>query len=720
MEGKIYKTSKKVTGRVVNSIAPHARFISEVTKVLSCGIRDINYVYQTQIPLFPPPKTGCKAVLDHFKQISSGYLDSIFNGNDHPIKPFLRHLKLKKRASIGASLVSLKKLLPPPCQCMNPGLEKKHRQLMEKPCDDLPEDFLSFVDKEIYKLFKNGWDKKYESQVRKACKPIKSSFNVSKTDGGQHKAYNGSREEYMRNCLNNQDHFLTLPIVKYSLIHDKGKSRGITINHPEHIELKPLHKTIYNHLSRNDFILRGPPTSHILNLRLGGLRKGEVLVSADYESATDNFNPIISSRILDQILKTSQYIPTRIRDMASGSLKSRIQYSDGIIEPVRGQLMGNFLSFPLLCLYNYVCLRYYTQTTKFLINGDDLLMVINKEQFSLWSENLERLGLKLSMGKTAVTDNFASINSTYFWRRWSRYQYLPFLRMGLLKKAESQFFQQVADNIEEFSKGFDDRDMISRVKAIYMQRHKDTLIYSGMSLTLPKPIGLGMRWKIPQLKRFHLDTYEVFAVRNFRKMKSVVPPENNFTMPDDLYQDDEPPSKDEEDFITEAYTAKNWSTSLTYDRSKLAIFKENVEFTSIFRKFQRWRKNNNKKEEQYITLFMGTEYEYKVKVSKISTTIEDVSIKNAYKIAYGYLKNVKQKFYRSSSYYDSQYRPDRLLHYIRYRYGRTRSSSYNYTEPELPEVNNSDFPEVIFNSTCLPAINRHARFVDLDPLEDLN
>jgi len=77
--------------------------------------------------------------------------------------------------------------------------------------------------------------------------------------------------------------------------------------------------------------------------------------------------------------------------------------------------MGSLLSFPLLCLQNYIATTYILGMDRpMLINGDDLLTRCSPWEYREWLERLPALGLVPSVGKCGFLRSFFTINSTYF------------------------------------------------------------------------------------------------------------------------------------------------------------------------------------------------------------------------------------------------------------------------------------------------------------------
>jgi len=538
---------------------------------------------------------NCQAAFGRFKYLTSGLLDSLFSGETHPLTHIIEQRTRKEQILYASTLVSFKKRQPGVCSCMMSELEAKHKKIMQTVCDDLPQGFEQHVRETVLSLFPTNWDRNYQKYVSAATKPLTSCIESNTKNGGVHNGFEGTQQEYREYLTKKQDYFLqNAPLVKYTLIQDKGKARGITINNSEHFYLKPLHKMMYDHISKFEWLHRGDCNNESLHsLRLA---KGEFFISADYESATDNFNPKISKLILETALSRACKIPEHIRYRSELSLFSKIQYTDGeIIQPVRGQLMGNFLSFPLLCLYNYVCLKFYCpdiKDKKIKINGDDLLTCMTLEQYNHWSTNISKLGMKLSTGKTAVSKKFASLNSTYFWYEYDKkklYQ-MSNIRFGMLEKPETNCHLETARNFYYFYKHMPQK-MKATCRFIYMREHKRFLLHYGQSLTLPEPIGLNLNLTSSELRKLDILDVELFNLHNtnFKRRRNITPSGNNFKTPDQVLRVDATEDNlnsfiKEDPRVISAFTEENWLTNIdvstTEDRFK--IYNEKIKAESLF------------------------------------------------------------------------------------------------------------------------------------------
>jgi len=173
---------------------------------------------------------------------------------------------------------------------------------------------------------------------------------------------------------------------------------------------------MYDRLSRFDWLLRGEADARKFSPFC--YRDGEAFFSGDYESATDNLNFHFQRALLQEVLAACTWVPDSVKKLALDS-QSLILEGPGIMaRQRRGQLMGNLLSFPLLCLVNYLAFRWYSGDYKgslpVRVNGDDIVFRARPEVGRRWAAGVAGAGLTLSVGKTMVSDRYFTLNSTLF------------------------------------------------------------------------------------------------------------------------------------------------------------------------------------------------------------------------------------------------------------------------------------------------------------------
>jgi hypothetical protein len=87
---------------------------------------------------------------------------------------------------------------------------------------------------------------------------------------------------------------------------------------------------MYNHLSMFPWLLRGEAKAS--RFKEFGTRDGEIFVSGDYESATDNLNGNLQREILDLILSQTTSVPKGILESAPSMLRSVLEVKNDVGE----------------------------------------------------------------------------------------------------------------------------------------------------------------------------------------------------------------------------------------------------------------------------------------------------------------------------------------------------------------------------------------------------
>ncbi|QGY72594.1 RNA dependent RNA polymerase [Plasmopara viticola lesion associated ourmia-like virus 64] len=351
---------------------------------------------------------------------------------------------LEARHSLSFSLSLLGKSLHGPCDCFSEysRLGAKHRSSVERP-DDVKPEYLGFVRQCAKRFFYKGWDSSYFSSATSSVVSSNACFTRLRKAFGPVKDYK-SQCEYLSYVLGESD-FDQVPRARFSEVLSAGKVRPLTITSSNYEVLRPLHKTLYNFLSRCPWLLRGSPTPESFPF----LKNPGVFVSVDFEAATDNLSVNCAEAILGVALCQSRSIPSSVRSFALSSLRPTISYGydvrcDGSVfnlsevtsDLSMGQMMGSLLSFPLLCLQTFFFylwsagltdlsgkeLRAFTGCS---VNGDDL--VFKTEDPSLFFNAASETCSVINMKKTGVSPRFFNINSTLF-RFKTICRSVPFLR----------------------------------------------------------------------------------------------------------------------------------------------------------------------------------------------------------------------------------------------------------------------------------------------------
>jgi hypothetical protein len=283
------------------------------------------------------------------------------------------------------------------------------------------------------------WDSRYEHYCERVALSRSACIERSREEGG-------AREEMARQRISQEEFWQFVidgsvrdipPTREVKILIDSGKVRIITVASALQSQLLPLHLLLYDACKRKDFILVGDPApSKFSKINKSGsitgltYEKGKVLVSGDYEAATDNFNACHSQHLVERLSERSENVPPQVWNLLKESLVGRVRYcptlnpdDDIEMDQTSGQMMGNYCSFPLLCMMN-LCTLFLTfgakkaiemvEKKEVKINGDDIVFKTTRLGFEQWAHAVEKLGLVLSRGKTMVHERFWSINSHFF------------------------------------------------------------------------------------------------------------------------------------------------------------------------------------------------------------------------------------------------------------------------------------------------------------------
>jgi len=216
---------------------------------------------------------------------------------------------------------------------------------------------------------------------------------------------------------------------------DGGKWRIVTVNSVEQHALRPLHSLLYDHLARKSWLLRGDASAPKLSDFC--LKSGELFCSGDYEAATDNI-PLEAYRVmLDAVAATSSEVPASVWHLARlESRKILVGEGGAWTTQRRGQLMGSYLSFPFLCLFNYLVFRFSVRRrgVPVKINGDDIVFRASPQEIEAWKSGVRRCGWTLSDGKTVVDPVHFTINSALFKGSAFKSRSVPYVRSAALFK----------------------------------------------------------------------------------------------------------------------------------------------------------------------------------------------------------------------------------------------------------------------------------------------
>jgi hypothetical protein len=223
---------------------------------------------------------------------------------------------------------------------------------------------------------------------------------------------------------------------------------------------KKMHSTLRK-LKTFSFIGKPNDEEGILNALGRELFEDQVYLSGDYKAATNNIRSYISETIADEVCLCWE-IEGDLRKLFIDALVNHIfvEKTGERLPQVNGQLMGSIVSFPVLCIANAALSRWAMEVADrrvwsladapLTVNGDDVALRARKTVYPIWSKITRQAGLIESVGKTFVSKDWVSINSTMYQRtpqpfiitctgkdgrvreRESNLQEVPFVNMGLM------------------------------------------------------------------------------------------------------------------------------------------------------------------------------------------------------------------------------------------------------------------------------------------------
>nr|UYL94550.1 MAG: RNA-dependent RNA polymerase [Botourmiaviridae sp.] len=390
---------------------------------------------------------------------------------------------------------SIKKLQPASCRCMEAPLLSSVANHFQSPPPSLPRGYITFARKIVRDLFPHGWDLgSYESCVLATDPSLSACLENRRSAGGLHGFVSNTEpfpgrfrhDEFLTTCLDGATRPLSVSSA-LTVVQSAGKPRPLSKFSADAIHLRPLHKAIYDRLSREKWLCRGDFTTDVLQRAGFSYVEGETLTSGDYKSATDNLSIEVAEAILDELLRSTVSVPGSMKAYAMGILRPRLYSLEHGIEefiPSRGQMMGSFLSFPLLCLQNRIAFLYAGESVGIdnsgfpcLINGDDILFRSGPHFGARWMDVVGSLSLEVEKTKTSVSPEYGSLNSTLCRRYGAFYRVVATVRMGMLRESES---------LDTLSKGFD--DFIAGLKGSL--RYRAAMAWFSWNIGKIRPLGL--------------------------------------------------------------------------------------------------------------------------------------------------------------------------------------------------------------------------------------
>jgi hypothetical protein len=373
---------------------------------------------------------------DSTRQLSQFCTGLIEGDSNHPWRRLVGALSAQNRLGFKHSLFLFRKVIPKD----KPSVEE-YIQRLSQPQEEPDSEFLAYARKLVRKIFPSGWDKSYVRHTLNSTLPLTSCAESGRADGGSRGWKLEDRWDRTEFCDYVLESTSSLPrgVSRVQAIETGGKWRVIATPPQVDNALRPLHKAIYSHLSHQGWLLRGDAKPN--KFKSFSPVEGEVFVSGDYESATDNLNSVLQRALLEELFDSSTLVPQGIKNQALETYSSQLTASKrGVEGPVytqrRGQLMGQLTSFPLLCLVNYITFKYSIPRSgvPVKINGDDIVFRSTPEEYATWADNVAKGGLTLCKGKTFVHSRGFTLNSTPFWAMGGGAKAVGFVRPSAIWK----------------------------------------------------------------------------------------------------------------------------------------------------------------------------------------------------------------------------------------------------------------------------------------------
>jgi len=216
--------------------------------------------------------------------------------------------------------------------------------------------------------------------------------------------------------------------LRVGTVKTKGKFRVVTMQSAKVKEvLRPVHDCLYSFLSGKRWLARGDVTKEHVRLVMDGRLPGEDFISGDYEAATNNiYLPAVFAVV--EVLSESSHLSEEERELLLGSFRAEnlnwVSRSGRCHAINRGSMMGNLVSFCVLCLLNKACYDICCSIRRdrsgklrlenAIINGDDIAFAGDQSFYNDWMSVTSHFGLVVNKEKTGVSSVFLELNSRTF------------------------------------------------------------------------------------------------------------------------------------------------------------------------------------------------------------------------------------------------------------------------------------------------------------------
>lgn len=205
----------------------------------------------------------------------------------------------------------------------------------------------------------------------------------------------------------------------------------------------------------------------------------------------------------------------------------------GPVTQTNGQLMGSILSFPLLCAINLAIFRVAVELYHeemglglcslkrahelygVLINGDDILFVAPERLIEIWYEQVNGVGLVLSIGKNYVHPDIFTINSQMFKYTSRGITQIKYVNWLLIhpeydEQLTMTSFFRTCDKLQH--------DCLELLSPNLRFRVNSVLLDSYVPLLKRVTEEIPMNWFIPrELGGLGLETYQDFKIAEWQR-----------------------------------------------------------------------------------------------------------------------------------------------------------------------------------------------------------
>nr|UYL95442.1 MAG: RNA-dependent RNA polymerase [Hulunbuir Botou tick virus 4] len=276
----------------------------------------------------------------------------------------------------------------------------------------------SLLASEVRRIIGKGWGKRIDRSLRVPNQ--KGCFDLPTQKGGTLGARPWECQDIHPGNIR--------PVVAKT----KGKARVVTLQNSYVKEiLRPIHEGLYDHISEMDWLVRGELTEEHLQPLVDDLRDGEFHISGDYSQATNLINAKTVRTIVGVLCESDHLTPEEKRVLWQSFTDLRLIECTGTKYFVRGQMMGSYVSFPLLCILNRAMYNITQNWSHRLggrkmsdrrprparFNGDDCAFNGTRGTFELWRQVTSFYGMEVNVDKTGLSKKKIELNSRVFFTR---------------------------------------------------------------------------------------------------------------------------------------------------------------------------------------------------------------------------------------------------------------------------------------------------------------